>query len=105
MFYQNYLDMRNTAHVTGGKPIAVRSQSISDVSAVDTLVAFYDIHGRKTEVPFFCSDPDTTRDYNKYSTDDWKYLSVSLTFHICCLYVCAFEVLMVLSGGSNVSFF
>jgi hypothetical protein len=26
---QNYLDMRNTADVTGGKPIAVRSQSTS----------------------------------------------------------------------------
>jgi hypothetical protein len=39
--------MRNTAHVTGGKLIAVRSQSISDMSAVNPLVAFYDIHGRK----------------------------------------------------------
>jgi hypothetical protein len=35
MFYQNYLAMRNTADVTGGKPIAIRSQSISDVSAVN----------------------------------------------------------------------
>jgi hypothetical protein len=26
------------------------------------LVAFYDIHGRKREVLFFCSVPDTTRD-------------------------------------------
>jgi hypothetical protein len=32
-FYQNYLAMRNTADVTGGKPIAVWSQSISTVSA------------------------------------------------------------------------
>jgi hypothetical protein len=32
------------------------------VSAVDTLVAFYDIHGRKGEVLFLCPDPDTTRD-------------------------------------------
>jgi hypothetical protein len=38
--------MRNTANVTGGKPIAVWSQSISDVSAVNSLVAFYHMHGR-----------------------------------------------------------
>jgi hypothetical protein len=31
--------------VTGGKPIAVWWQSISGVSAVNPLVAFYDIHG------------------------------------------------------------
>jgi hypothetical protein len=30
--------------VTGGKPIAAWSQSISGVSAVNPLVAFYDIH-------------------------------------------------------------
>jgi hypothetical protein len=54
-----YLDLRNAAYVTGGKPIAVRSQSISDVSAVNPLVAFYDIHGRKGEVLFFCSVLDT----------------------------------------------
>jgi hypothetical protein len=47
--------MRNTAHVTSSK-------SISDVSAVNPLVAFNDIHGRKGEVLFFCSVPDTTRD-------------------------------------------
>jgi hypothetical protein len=28
------------------------------------LVAFYDIHGRKREVLFFYSVPDTTRDYD-----------------------------------------
>jgi hypothetical protein len=54
--------MRTTADVTGGKPIAVRLQSISGVSAIYYLVAFYDIHGRKGEVLFFCSVPDTTRD-------------------------------------------
>jgi hypothetical protein len=36
--------MRNTANVTGGKPIAIWSQSISGVSGVNPLVAFYDIH-------------------------------------------------------------
>jgi hypothetical protein len=54
--------MRNTADVTGGKPIAVSSQSISGVNAINSLVAFYDIHGIKTEVLFFYSVPDTTRD-------------------------------------------
>jgi hypothetical protein len=39
--------------VTGGKPIAVLLQPISDVSAINPLVAFYDIHGEKKEVLFF----------------------------------------------------
>jgi hypothetical protein len=54
--------MRNTADVIGGKPIAVLLQSISDVSAINPLVAFYDIHGGKREVLFFYFDPDTTRE-------------------------------------------
>jgi hypothetical protein len=54
--------MRNTADVTGGKPIAVLLQSISGVSAIIPLVAFYDIHGEKREVLFFYFVPDTTRD-------------------------------------------
>jgi hypothetical protein len=54
--------MRNTADVTGGKPIAVLLQSISGVSAINPLVAFYDIHGGKREVLFFYFVPDTTRD-------------------------------------------
>jgi hypothetical protein len=41
------------------------SQSISGVSAVYPLVAFYDIHGRKIEVLFFYFVPDTTRDCEK----------------------------------------
>jgi hypothetical protein len=54
--------MRNTADVTGGKPIAVLLQSMSGVSAINPLVAFYDIHGGKREVLFFYFVPDTTRD-------------------------------------------
>jgi hypothetical protein len=54
--------MRNTADVTGGKPIAVFLQSISGVSAINPLVAFYDIHGGKREVLFFYFVPGTTRD-------------------------------------------
>jgi hypothetical protein len=56
--------MRNTADVTGGKPIAVLLQSFSGVSAINPLVAFYDIHGGKREVLFFYFVPDTTRDDN-----------------------------------------
>jgi hypothetical protein len=45
--------MRNTADVTRGKPIAVFLQSISGVSTINSLVAFYDIHEGKREVLFF----------------------------------------------------
>jgi hypothetical protein len=38
-------------------------QSISGVSAVNTVVAFYDVHGRKGEVLFFFPIQDTTRDH------------------------------------------
>jgi hypothetical protein len=57
--------MRNTADVTGGKPIAVLLQSISDVSAINPLVAFYDVHGGKREVLLFYFVPDTTSDNKK----------------------------------------
>jgi hypothetical protein len=39
--------------VTGGTPIAVLLQSISGESAINSLVAFYDIHGGKREFLFF----------------------------------------------------
>jgi hypothetical protein len=55
--------MRNTADVTGGNPIAVLLQYISGVSAINPLVAFYDIHGGQREVLFFYFVPDTTRDH------------------------------------------
>jgi hypothetical protein len=55
--------MKNTADDPGGKPVAVLLQSISDVSPINPLVAFYDIHGGKREVLFFYYIPDTTRDY------------------------------------------
>jgi hypothetical protein len=58
--------MRNTADVTSGKPIAVLLQSISDVSAINPLVAFYDIHGGQREVLFFYFVPATTRDLSTY---------------------------------------
>jgi hypothetical protein len=47
--------MRNTAAVTGGKPIAVGLQSISGVSAINLLVAFYDVHeGNRGAILLFC---------------------------------------------------
>jgi hypothetical protein len=61
-FTKNELAVKNTADVTGGKPIAVLLKSISGVSAINPLVAFYDIHGRKREVLFFYFVSDTTRD-------------------------------------------
>jgi hypothetical protein len=54
--------MKNTADVTGGKPIAVLLQPISGVSAINPLAVFYDIDGGKREVLFFYFVPDTTRD-------------------------------------------
>jgi hypothetical protein len=63
--------MNNTADVTGGKPIAVLLQSISGVSAINPLVAFYDIHGGKREVLFFYFVPDTIR--NEIDDDDDNY--------------------------------
>jgi hypothetical protein len=58
--------------MTCGKPIAVRSQFISDVSAVKPLVAFYDIQGKKGEVLLFCSVSDTTQDTdNKKVFNQW----------------------------------
>jgi hypothetical protein len=59
-FYQNDLAIRNTADMID-EPIAVWSQFISGVIAVNLLVAFYDTHGRNGEVLIF-SVPDTTRD-------------------------------------------
>jgi hypothetical protein len=48
--------------MTGSKPIAVLLQSITGVSAINPLVAFYDIHGGQRQVLFFYFVPDTTRD-------------------------------------------
>jgi hypothetical protein len=66
--------------VTGGRPIAVLLQSISGVSAISRLVAFYDVHGRKREVLFFYFVPDTTRDvyvYNMHNIVE-KHFSINI---------------------------
>jgi hypothetical protein len=55
--------MRNTADVTGGMPIAVLLQSISDLS-FNPLVAFYDIQERKAEV-LFILPPSTLGDHGR----------------------------------------
>jgi hypothetical protein len=70
--------MRNTAGVTGGKPIAILLQSISVVSAINPLAAFYDIHGGKREVLLFYFVPDTTRDYETFI--DVDNLNTQTTF-------------------------
>jgi hypothetical protein len=49
--------------VTGGKPIAILLQSISGVSAINPLVALYDIHGGKREMLFFYFVLDATREW------------------------------------------
>jgi hypothetical protein len=67
IFYQHVKAMRNTADVTDSKPIAVWSQYISGVSAVNPFVAFYDVHKWKGEVLFFCSVLDTTRTKRYYN--------------------------------------
>jgi hypothetical protein len=41
--------------MTGGKPITVLLQSVSGVSAIIPLVAFYDIHGGKGFYSFILS--------------------------------------------------
>jgi hypothetical protein len=56
--------MRNTADVTGGKLIAVLMQSISGVSAINPLVAVYDVHGGKGEVLFFVLSRTPHETYN-----------------------------------------
>jgi hypothetical protein len=52
--------------VIGGKPIADLLQCISGVSAINPLVALYDIHENKREVLFFYFVPDTTQDTKCY---------------------------------------
>jgi hypothetical protein len=54
MFYQNDLSYEEYCR---------RDVSISGESAVNPLVAIYDIHGRKGKVLFFCSVLDTTQDF------------------------------------------
>jgi hypothetical protein len=63
--------MRNTADVTGSKSIAVLLQSISGVSAINPLVAFYDIHGMKKRgaILLFCPGHHTRLSINSIHTE------------------------------------
>jgi hypothetical protein len=54
-FYQNDLAISNTTNKTIGKPIAVWFQSVSSVSAINSLLTFHNIHGIKGEMLFFSS--------------------------------------------------
>jgi hypothetical protein len=66
--------------VTGGKPIAVLLQSISGVSAINSLVAFYNVHGGKKEALFFYFVPDTARYlyvYNMHNIEQ-KHISINI---------------------------
>jgi hypothetical protein len=60
-FFKNYLSIR-TADVTGGNHSRLIAVSVSGVSAINPLVAFYDSHGRKRAMLFFYFVTDTTRD-------------------------------------------
>jgi hypothetical protein len=75
--------MRNTADVTGGKPIAVLLQSISGVSAINPLVAFHDIYGGKREVRFFYFVLGTTRDLEINLKKTNLTLAMYLGFSLC----------------------
>jgi hypothetical protein len=77
----NYSAIRNTADVTGGKPIAIWPQSISGVSAINALVAFYNIHGRKREVLFFYFIPDFPRRVDGRPAAGRKIIAESLSQH------------------------
>jgi hypothetical protein len=61
-FTKNLLAMRNTADVTGGKPITDLLQSISGVSAIIPLVAFYDVHEGKIRSCVLCGVRDKIKE-------------------------------------------
>jgi hypothetical protein len=89
--------MRNTADVTGGKPLAVLMQSMSGVSAINPLVTFYDIHGGKREVLFFYFVPDTTQDITTTTLlrDDYFTQLINLIF--VCLYCLVRRLQLILA--------
>jgi hypothetical protein len=66
----------STADVTGGKPISVLFQSISGVSAINPLVALYDIHGgKKGAILLFCPVHHTRHHNIVYNNVASHYLS------------------------------
>jgi hypothetical protein len=64
--------MRNTADVTGGKPIAVLLQPISGVSAINSLVAFYDMEEQERCYSFILSWTPYETNRNTINRDENK---------------------------------
>jgi hypothetical protein len=89
--------MSNTPDVIGDKLIFVCSQS--GVSATNPLVAFYNIHGRKTEALFFYFVPNSTQDLETYNI---KYdIGNNNDINICS----AMSLLVFSVKASNLNFF
>jgi hypothetical protein len=57
--------MRTTADMTGGKPIDVLLQSITGVSAINPLVAFYIYGGKRELLLLFCPGHHTEQKKTK----------------------------------------
>jgi hypothetical protein len=91
--------MRNTADVIGGKPIAALLQYISGESAINPLVIFYDIHGRKREVLCFYFVPDTPRDVLQYSIFQFNRLKISASTLSCNI---SLEQTLALQGKKSI---
>jgi hypothetical protein len=79
--------------------------SILGISAINTLVAFYDIHGRKREVLFFYFVPDITRDYTlcEYTSCYFKVVTlfVNNLFRVRLPYLLLIRSLCPSSGDIN----
>jgi hypothetical protein len=50
--------MWNISDMAGGKPMAISTQTITGVSAVNPVVAFYDIHWKNRDLMFFFLCPE-----------------------------------------------
>jgi hypothetical protein len=90
--------------VTGGKPIAVFLQSNSGVSAINPLVAFYDIHGGKREVLFFyfVPEPQETKSncWKKVLGEKSKNVEIEVYLYIwICYQLCHLEQIEI--GASS----
>jgi hypothetical protein len=85
------LAMRNTADKTGSKPIAVLLQYISGVSAINPLVAFYNIHEGKREVLFFYF----VQSLSRYTPTCPESCSLSVFVYILILISCLMKLIIV----------
>jgi hypothetical protein len=79
--YQNYLALRNTADVTGGKRIAVFLKSISGVIAINLLAVFYDIHGKERDAMLlFCPGHHTKHNTSTSYNTSYNYDLINYDF-------------------------